>query len=142
MGFTAYWDYKPTIAIHADSPGVYTSDKILNLSTIDEILLKCDVIDGSISDGVRQPILYSFIWIKPAGCKIICDPKTILYKKVSKSVLNTITFYLEDKNSERVDFNHETMTFTLQLIKVWTIELALKNSKLIVIALVKNTTLV
>ena len=28
LGFTPYWDYKLTIAIHADSPGVYTSQKI------------------------------------------------------------------------------------------------------------------
>ena len=27
LGFTPHWDYKPTNAIHADSPGVYTSDK-------------------------------------------------------------------------------------------------------------------
>ena len=26
-GFTPYWDYKPTNAIHADNPGVYTSGK-------------------------------------------------------------------------------------------------------------------
>ena len=25
LSFTSYWDYKPTNAIHADSPGVYTS---------------------------------------------------------------------------------------------------------------------
>ena len=27
MGFTPYWDHKPTNAFHADSPGVYTSVK-------------------------------------------------------------------------------------------------------------------
>ena len=57
LKFEPYWDYKPTNANLADSPGVYTSDKIiLNLSTIDKIHLKCDCIDGSIQDGVRQPI--------------------------------------------------------------------------------------
>ena len=36
LRFTPYWGYKPTNAIHADSPGVYISDKIiLNLSTLD-----------------------------------------------------------------------------------------------------------
>ena len=30
LGFTPLWDYKPTNAIHADSPDVNTSDKILN----------------------------------------------------------------------------------------------------------------
>ena len=47
-GFTPCWDYRPTIAIHADSPRVYTSDKNLNLSTLDKNHLNCDVFDGSI----------------------------------------------------------------------------------------------
>ena len=119
LGFTPYWDYKPTNAIHADAPGVYTSDKIiLNLNTINKIHLKCDCIDGSIQDGVRQSILFSFVLDKPAGYKVFCQPETIHYKKINKSVLNTITFYLEDDNNEEVNFNQETLTFTLQMIKI------------------------
>ena len=119
LGFTPYWDYKPTNAIHADSSGVYTSDKnILNLNTIDKIHLKCDCIDGSIQDGLRQPILFSFVLNIPSGFKVFCEPETIHYKKINKSVLNTITFYLEDDNNEVVNFNGETLTFTLQMIKI------------------------
>ena len=119
LGFDPYWDYKPTNAIHADSPGVYTSDKInLNLNTINKIHLKCDCIDGSIQDGIRQPILFSFVLDKPSGYKVFCEPETIHYKKINKSVLNTITFYLEDDNNKEVDFNGETLTFTLQMIKI------------------------
>ena len=119
LGFDPYWDYKSTIAIHADFPGVYTIDKdILNLNTINKIHLKCDVIDGSIQDGVRQPILFSFVLDKPSGYKIFCEPETIHYKKINKSVLDTIIFYLEDDNNEIVDFNGETLTFTLQMIKI------------------------
>ena len=119
LGFTPFWDYKPTNAIHADAPGVYTSDKvILNLNTINKIHLKCDIIDGSIQDGVRQPILYSFVLDKPAGYKIFCEPETIHYKKINKSILNTVTFYLVDDNNKEVNFNQETMTFTLQMIKI------------------------
>ena len=119
LGFTPYWDYKPTNDIHADAPGIYTSDKvILNLNTINRIHLKCDIIDGSIQDGVRQPILFSFALDKPSGYKIFCHPETIHYKKINKSVLNTITFYLEDDNNREVDFNQETLTFTLQMIKI------------------------
>ena len=80
--FEPYWDYRPTNAIHADSPGVYTSDKIiLNLDTINKIHLKCDCIDGSIQDGVRQPILFSFVLDKPSGYKVFYQPETIHYKK-------------------------------------------------------------
>ena len=110
LGFTPYWAYKPS--------GVYANDKvILNLNTIEKIHLKCDCIDGSIQDGVRQPILFSFVLDKPAGYKVFCEPETIHYKKINKPVLNTITFYLEDDNNEEIDFNQETLTFTLKLIK-------------------------
>ena len=120
LGFSPFWDYKPSNSNHVLIPGVYPSDKIiLNLNTIDKIHLKCDCIDGSIQDGVRQPILYSFVLDKPAGYKVFCDPETIHYKKINKSVLNAITFYLEDDNNKVVDFNQETMTFTLQMIKIW-----------------------
>ena len=93
LGFHPYWDYKPTNVIHADSPGVYTSDKIiLNINTINKIHLKCDIIDGSIQDGASQPILFSFVLDKPAGYKVFCEPETIHYKKIIKSLLNTVTF--------------------------------------------------
>ena len=119
LGFDPYWDYKPTNAIHAYSPGVYISEKInLNLNTINKIHLKCDCIDGSIQDGVKQPILYSFVLDKPSGYKVFSEPETIHYKKINKSVLNTITFYLEDDKNEEVNFNQETLTFTLQMIKI------------------------
>ena len=113
LGFTPYWDYKPS-----NSSGVYISDRNLNLSTTNKMHLKCDIIDGSVVSGLRQPILYSFVKDKLPGYKIFCEPETIHYKKVNKSILNTITFYLVDDNKEEVNFNGETLTFTLQIIKM------------------------
>ena len=110
LGFTPGWDYK-----HYKK---YISQKIVNLSNTRKINLKCDCIDGSIQDGVRQPILFGFVLDKPAGYKVFCEPETIHYKKINKSVLNTVTFYLEDENNEVVNFNGETLTFTLQMIKI------------------------
>ena len=43
-------------AIHADSPGVYNSEKILNSSTNDKLRSKYDIIDGPLVCGKRQPI--------------------------------------------------------------------------------------
>ena len=80
--------------------------------------MKCDCIDGSLQDGVKQPILFSFVLDKPAGYKVFCEPETIHYKKINKSVFNTITFYSEDDNNETVDFNSETLTFILQMNKI------------------------
>ena len=108
-GFSAGWDYK-----HYNQ---YFSQNIVNLSTTNKIHLKADVIDGSVVDGVRQPKLCSFVLDKPSGYKAFSEPEIILYKKINKSSLKTITFYLEDDNNEEVDLNGEALTFTLQLIK-------------------------
>ena len=110
LGFTSGWDYK-----HYNK---YTSQKVANLGSTNKIRLKCYCIDGSVLNGIRQPILFSFVLDKLPGYKVFCEPETIHYKKINKSVLNTITFYLEDDNNEKVDFNQETLTFTLQMIKL------------------------
>ena len=84
LGFTPGWDYK-----HYNK---YVSQKIVNLGSTNKIHLKCDIIDGSVVNGLRQPILYSFVLDKKPGYKVFSEPETIHYKKINKSVLKTITF--------------------------------------------------
>ena len=98
--------------------GSYKSDKPINITGIDKIHLKCDCIQGSIVNGVREPILYSFAVSSPPGHKIYKEPKIKLFKKINKSVLSHITFYFEDDDHKPVDFNKETISFTCQLIKI------------------------
>ena len=73
LGFTPGWDYK-----HYNE---YISQKIVNLSRTNKIHLKCDVIDGSFQNGLRQPIMFSFVLDKKPGYKVFCEPETIHYKK-------------------------------------------------------------
>ena len=59
LGFTTPWVYK-----HYNG---YISQKIVNLSTTKKIHLKCDVIDGSVVNGLRHPIFYNFVLDKLPG---------------------------------------------------------------------------
>ena len=88
LAFTPNWDFKPTNVIHVDSPGVHTSDKFLNLSTIDEIHIKCVVIVESVLNSLRQTIFFSFVLKKASGFEILQS----YYEKINMSVLNTKTF--------------------------------------------------
>ena len=99
-------------------PGSYKSDKPINITGIDKVHVKCDCIDRSIMNGIREPILYSFALDQPPGHKIYKEPKVQLFKKINKSVLSHITFYLEDDDYKAVDFNGEMISFTCQLIKI------------------------
>ena len=128
LGFTPGWDYK-----HYNE---YISQAFFNLNSTNKILLKCDVIDGSVVNGLRQPILYSFLLDKLVRYKVFSQPETVHYKKINKIILNTITFYLEDVINGEIDFNGETLTFKLQMIKVCYNIRVFLNLKLIVIVLV------
>ena len=99
-------------------PGSYKSDKPINITGIDKVHLKCDCIDGSIMNGTREPILYSFSLDQPPGHKIYKEPKFKLFKKINKSLLSHITFYTEDDDYKPVDFNNEIIIFTCQLNKI------------------------
>ena len=66
-GLSPSWDYKRTTGNFADYPGVYTSEKILSLITIDKTNLKCRGTNGSMVSGLGQPILFSFVLDKPPG---------------------------------------------------------------------------
>ena len=95
----------------------YKSDRPINITGIDKVHSKCDCMNGSIVNGIRKPISYSFALSSPPGHKIYKEPKVKHFKKVNKSVLSHITFYLEDDDYKAVDFNNETVSFTCQLIK-------------------------
>ena len=51
-------------------PGSFKSDKPINITGIDKFHSKCDCIQGSIVNGIREPILYSFTLSSPRGHKI------------------------------------------------------------------------
>ena len=97
-------------------PASYKSYKPINITGIDKVHHKCNVVDGSI--GLREPILYSFALDQPPNHKIYKEPKVKLFKKINKSVLSHITFYLEDEDYKAVDFNGDMISFTCQLIKI------------------------
>ena len=42
-------------------PGTYKSDKPVNITGIDKIQLKCDCIQSSLVNSIRQAFLYSFL---------------------------------------------------------------------------------
>ena len=98
--------------------GSYQSNEPINITGIDKIHLKCDCIQGSIVNGIREAILSSFALSLPPGHKIFKEPRVKLFKKVNKPVLSHITFYFEDDDHKLVDFNNETISFTCQLIKI------------------------
>ena len=110
LGFNHGWGFE-----HYNE---HFSQKIVDLSTTNNINLKCDVIDGSVLNGILEPIPFSFFLTSQQDIKFFAPLKLFIIKKINKYVLNTITFSLEDDNNKKVDFNQDTLRITLQLIKI------------------------
>ena len=121
INFTKYWvTFNKVLGFTQTNypKGIHRSEKPIMITPIDKVHLKCDCVDGSIVNGIRESILFSFNLSKPPGYKIIKEPTTILYKKINRTKLDRITFYLEDTDHNPVDFIGESVTFTLQIIKI------------------------
>ena len=99
--------------------GTHTSENPVMVTTTNKVHLKCDCVDISIVNGIREQISYSFNSSAPhLGYKNKKEPTTVLYKLINKTRLDIVQFFLEDSNHNRVDFNGETLTFTIQIIKI------------------------
>ena len=61
--------------------GSCKSGRPINIAGIDKIHLKCNCIQGSILNGIREPILFSFAISCPPGHKIYKEPRIKLFKK-------------------------------------------------------------
>ena len=68
------------------------SERPNNFTGIDKTHIKADFINGSIVNGFREPILYSFALDQLSGHKIFEEPRVKRFKKVNKSVPSHITF--------------------------------------------------
>ena len=66
--------------------GSYESDKPVIFMGVDKIHLKYGRINGSIVNGVREPILYSFALSSPLSHKLHNQPRLKLYKKIKNLI--------------------------------------------------------
>ena len=99
-------------------PGSYRSDKPIKITGIDKVHSKCDCIQGSLVNSIREPTLYSFGLSSPPDQKIYKEPKVKLFKNMNKAILSKITFYFDNDDYKPIDFNGETIIYTCQLIKI------------------------
>ena len=60
---------------------------------------------------------YNFSLLVDLEVNIYKEPRNNIFKKLNKSVLFHIKFYVEVDDHKPVDFNGETISFTCQIFK-------------------------
>ena len=78
--------------------GFNESENMVNILTINSILVSIDIISGSYVNGSTQPTIYSFFQYVSPGYKIFKNPHNLLYLPITADTIHSITIWLTDQN--------------------------------------------
>ena len=70
---------------------------MVNILTINSILVNIDIISGSYVNGVTQRTIYSFFPNDSSGYKIIENPHNLFYLPITADTIHSITIWLTDQ---------------------------------------------
>ena len=89
------------------TPGFNESENMVNILTINSILVNIDIISGSYVNGSTQPTIYSFFPNVSPVYKIIENPYNLLYLLITAEIINIITIWLRDQNKNEINLLRE-----------------------------------
>ena len=92
---------------------------MVNILTINIILVNIDTISGSYVNRSTQPTIYSVYPYVSPGYKIIENPHNLLYLPITSDTIHSITIRLTDQNGNELHLRRENlpMRFYLREIK-------------------------
>lgn len=96
---------------------VHISDKLVNIQSVNNIRIECDLITGSFHNGKSTHTIYEFNPTADPGCKINEQPKHLIYLPVIKRSLNEVNISIVDQNGYLVNFRGEEITCRIHLKK-------------------------
>ena len=71
--------------------GRHESEHIVNILSVNSILVHCDVIESSRLDGIEAPVIYTFFPDAAPGDKIISIQKYLIYIPLTPNVISRMT---------------------------------------------------
>ena len=98
--------------------GYTEGEHIVNIISINSILVNSDIIHGSYVNGTQQSTIYSFFPGVDPGMKIIQTPKNLVYLPVTLKTINRMQTYLTDQDGTPIDLRGEHLTIRFHLREV------------------------
>ena len=90
--------------------GFHESENMVNILTINSILVNIDIISGSYVNGSTQPKIYSFFPDVSSGYKIIENPHNLPYLPITADTIHSITIWLTDHNGNDLNLRGENLS--------------------------------
>ena len=101
------------------SSGFNEAEIMVNILTINSILIKIDIISGSFVNGSTQPTIYSFFPDVSPGYKIMEKPYNLLYHMITADTIHSITIWLTDKNGNELNLRGVYLSMRFHLREIF-----------------------
>ena len=93
----------------------YISQKIVNILSVNNILVQCDVISGSTINGKPAPVIFNYSPNVQAGRKIVAEPVVPIYLPVSVDHIHELSVWITDQDNNLLDLQKEDIVVTFHL---------------------------
>ncbi|KAE9537600.1 hypothetical protein AGLY_006623 [Aphis glycines] len=94
---------------------ILRSEKAANLNTINSIKVICNIAQGSFNNHLQSHSIYEFFPSGRTGSKVIQSPSNLIYYKLNKTNIDSITVQLVDQDHKPIDNFGETLTIVLHI---------------------------
>jgi len=98
--------------------GIHESDSVVNILSINSILVNVDVIGGSYVNGRTQNPIYSFFPNVSPGYKIVENPRNLVYLPVILDKINKMETAVTDQNGKQLNLRGENLTIRYHLREI------------------------
>ena len=96
----------------------HESENMVNILTINSLLVNIDIISGSYVHGSTQLTIYSFFPDVSPGYKIIENPHNFLYLPITSDTIHSITIWLTDENGNELNLREENLSVRFHLREI------------------------
>ena len=98
--------------------GFNESENMVNILTINSILVNIDIISVSYVNGSPQTRIYSFFPDVSPGYKIIENPHNLLYLPTTSDAIHSTTILLTDQNGNELNLRGENLLMRFHLREI------------------------
>ena len=95
--------------------GRHASENLVNIMSVNSILVHCNIIHSSYMRGTQAPVAYNFFPNAAPGQKILEAPHNLIYLPVTVDVISTLSVWLTDQHGELLDLCGDELTIRFHL---------------------------
>ena len=95
--------------------GRHASEKLVNIMSVNSILVHCNIIHSSYMHGQQPTVVYNFFPNAAPGRKVLEAPHNLIYLPMTVDVISTLSVWLTDQDGDHLDLRGRKLTIRFQL---------------------------